>query len=604
MITRYDFGIIIVYLLFTLGVGLVFRRLSKTTSDYFRAGGAMPWWLTGTSAWIASFSAWTFVGAAGKAYETGTLVLWAFWPMAAGLVVVYLYTCTRFRRTRVVTWVEAVRNRYGPGTEQFYTWVKVPLGLLLAGVSLNAVGVFMASVFGLRMTPMLVTLGTVVTLVALVGGAWAVLASDFIQSFLIVTITLVVAVLALAQPRIGGVAGLFRQLPAAHLHWGLIERPPILLVWVLAQLWFKFSDANNLENSTMYLMARNDRNARRMVLIPLAGAIVGPLIFFVPPLAAAVTHPNLAAEFPNLSQPHEAAFVAVAHDVMPVGMIGLMVCAMLGATLTSMDAGLNKNVGVFVRSFYRPVVAPNGSDKHLLVVSKLCTLGFGLAVVAIAVEVNRLRTMGLFDLTNLLAATLLMPMALPLIYGLFVRRTPAWSAWTTALVGFAVGYAGNAVVTAERVARVLGWTRPLSDHEATDLRLAVVTLGTVLIGSGWYFATSLFFPLSSPGYRDRVDRFFTGLATPIDERAEGIIDRDDVIYRMIGQLCLAFGAFVLALSVVVPNPARGRLCFVFCGGTIFLVGWGLARRAQVLASRLLAAAPATGRSEPSTSTVG
>jgi SSS family solute:Na+ symporter len=33
----------------------------------------MPWWITGTSAWIFSFSAWTFTGAAGKVYETGTL---------------------------------------------------------------------------------------------------------------------------------------------------------------------------------------------------------------------------------------------------------------------------------------------------------------------------------------------------------------------------------------------------------------------------------------------------------------------------------------------------------------------------------------------------
>ena len=40
------------YLAFMLAVGLVFRRMSKDTSDYFRAGGAMPWWLTGASAWV------------------------------------------------------------------------------------------------------------------------------------------------------------------------------------------------------------------------------------------------------------------------------------------------------------------------------------------------------------------------------------------------------------------------------------------------------------------------------------------------------------------------------------------------------------------------
>jgi len=56
-------------------------------------------------------------------------------------------------------------------------------------------------------------------------------------------------------------------------------------------------------------------------------------------MSATITHPNLAAEFHTLQQPHEAAFVAVCMDVLPKGLLGLMLCAMLGATLTSMDAG-------------------------------------------------------------------------------------------------------------------------------------------------------------------------------------------------------------------------------------------------------------------------
>jgi len=57
MISKYDDGIIAFYLVFVLSLGLVFRRLSRNTSDYFRCGGQMPWWITGVSAWIAGFSA-------------------------------------------------------------------------------------------------------------------------------------------------------------------------------------------------------------------------------------------------------------------------------------------------------------------------------------------------------------------------------------------------------------------------------------------------------------------------------------------------------------------------------------------------------------------
>src|SRR5882762_4293683 len=131
MITAYDDFIVSFYFVFILGIGLLFRRRSKNTSDYFRAGGAMPWWITGASAWIAGFSAWTFTGAAGKVYETGTLVLCLYYANIIGLAVIFAYTCVRFRRMRVVTWMEAVRQRYGPATEQFYTWLKLPLTLFL-----------------------------------------------------------------------------------------------------------------------------------------------------------------------------------------------------------------------------------------------------------------------------------------------------------------------------------------------------------------------------------------------------------------------------------------------------------------------------------------
>lgn len=65
MITTYDHIMIAFYLVFMLAIGVVFRRMSKDTSDFFPAGSAMPWWLTGVSAWIFRFCAWMFTGAAG-----------------------------------------------------------------------------------------------------------------------------------------------------------------------------------------------------------------------------------------------------------------------------------------------------------------------------------------------------------------------------------------------------------------------------------------------------------------------------------------------------------------------------------------------------------
>jgi|GEM_PF-114867 len=606
MITGYDYFIIAVYLLFVLAIGLAFRRMSKNTSDYFRAGGAMPWWITGTSAWIASFTAWTFTGAAGKVFETGTLVLVVFHATSLSMIIVMAFTCVRFRRMRVVTWMEAVRLRYGPFTEQFYTWIKLPLLVFVSGVSLNAIGVFMSSVFHVDMNHVLIVLGIVVTLVAFAGGAWAVLASDFVQMFLVMTITISTAVLVLVRPDIGGFTGLLAKVPSHHFHWTELARTPLIAMWVVVMLWFKFSDMNNMENSTMYLMAGSDRDARRMVLIPMIGSLLGPIIWFIPSMAATILHPDsdphlsLKALFPQLSNPHEGAFVAVALQVMPQGLLGLLLCGMLGATVTSMDAGLNKSVGIFVRSFYLPVgnafdrwgtllsetstwwffgtvlkrislwmLGASRSEKRLLLVGKITTLAFGVIIVGLALLVNKYRTIGLFDLSNQIASYFLMPLALPLIFGLFYKRTPLWSAWTTAVVGGAASWAFGAWITPGVYQHLMGWQRPLNSDELVYLRLCSTTLGAVGVGSLWYFGTSFFYQSSPAAHKAHVEEFFTRLRTPVENVATDTVQES--LYRLLGVLCLVYGTFVLLLTLI-PNSLIGRLCFVFCGGSIFLAG--------------------------------
>jgi solute:Na+ symporter, SSS family len=178
----------------------------------------------------------------------------------------------------------------------------------------------------------------------------------------------------------------------------------------------------------------------------------------------------------------------------------------------------------------------------------------------------------------------LMPMALPLLYGMFIKRTPAWSAWSTVLVGFGVSYITQYRIDPEHVRQWLGWQQPLSAREAGDLRLAMATLGTVAIGSTWFFGTSLFYGFSSDEHQSRVAMFIANLRTPIDAVSEGLVNRDEVIYRLMGLLCLIYGAFIACLTVL-PNSMRGRLCFVFCGGVMLCAGSLLYLRSRVMRKR-------------------
>jgi Na+/proline symporter len=633
MIDRYDFLSILFYFVFVLTVGVTFSRRNKNTSDYFRGGGIMPWWMAGVSAWMASFSAWTFTGAAGKIYSQGAYVLCLYYSSIVPLMVLFCFTCYRFRRMRVVTPLEAVRIRFGPATQQFVTWIRLPFLLLFGGVGLNTVGVFMAGAFDQNLQPLasririlismvpglsghavhfgsmqtvIILLGLLVTLVSLVGGAFGVAASDFVQMFLVVTITLVVSALALAQPKVGGFSGMIHKLPASDFHWGEFARPDFIVLWFLALLTNGLFGQNTMEMSTKYLMARSDSQARKMMLFPIVGTIIGPLMWMIPPLVAAALYSpaQISAIFPNLgTHPEEGAFLLTAHDVLPRGMLGLLIAGIFGATLSSLDAGVNQGVGILVRNFYLPVIDPHCPEKKLLIISKFCTAVFGVIIICLGLYVSRHRTLPLFDLLNQLGVSLWLPLAIPMCLGLFYKRTPPWSSWTTVLIGLVISLIasfgikqGNTIDPTSlqgmvqfwleshlhfrmpAISDLIGWlpglAGPYKPEEATQFTLIATVAGVVTACVGWFFLTSLFYESSSAEYKAAVDEFFARLRTPIGDLTEEQVKENHKIVGTIGLLCIVFGAFVL-LMMIVPNPFPGRLAFLFCGGIIFLTGLSL-----------------------------
>lgn len=582
MISLYDYISIAFYFTFVITVGIVFSRRNKNTSDYFRGGGIMPWWMAGVSAWMASFSAWTFTGAAGKIFTQGFYVVLLYWASFVPYLFLFFFTCYRFRRMRVVTPLEAIRIRFGAGTQQFVTWIRLPFLLLFGGVGLNTVGVFMSGAFDVNLQTVIIILGVMVTFVSLVGGAFGVAASDFVQMFLVVTITLVISALALARPEVGGLHGLMDKLPTQHFHWGEFARPEFITLWFMALMFNNLFYLNTMEQSTKYLMARSDAHARKMMIFPLVGTLIGPLMWMLPPLVAAAIYSQdqIHSIFPNLGKhPEEGAFLLTAHDVLPKGMLGLLIAGIFGATLSNLDASVNQGVGILVRNFYLPVINPQCPEKKLLIISKVCTGIFGVIIICTGLVVSKLRTLPLFDLLNQLGVSLWLPLAIPMCLGLFYKRTPQWSSWTTVLIGLAMSFIMKFCVKPETFS-VLPFLRgPFKTEEVTQFYLFATVAGVSIVCIAWFFFTSLFYESSSPAYKAQVDEFFQRLKTPVGDLTEEQVKENHKVVGAIGLLCMIFGSFVLML-LLVPNDGVKRLGFLFCGGIIVGTGWILRRTAK------------------------
>ncbi|MEP4079420.1 sodium:solute symporter family protein [Haloferula sp.] len=573
-LSYFDYGVVAFYFLFMVGIGVFFRNYITNTSDYFRGGGQMVWWMAGSSAFMVQFSAWTFTGAASKAYEDGLLILVIFFGNAIGFLMNYLYFAGKFRQLRVITPIEAMRQRFGKTSEQVFTWLQLPIGTLYAGIWLNGLGVFFAAVFGFDIATTILVTGSVVLILSVTGGSWAVVASDFMQVLVLMPISLVAAYFALKE--VGGPAALIERFPADRLFGGDTNYSALVWIWAIVILIKQFASTNNLMDASRYLCAKDTWHARRAALLASSLFIIGPVVWFIPPMASAILYPELDSMFPQLGEKSsEAAYVAICINTLPVGMLGLLLSGIFAATMSSMDSGLNRNAGIFVRNFYLPHLRPHAGERELLLAGKVATLVFGGAIIAAGVYFSRMKDLPLFDLMMQFGGLVAVPMQVPLIWGILVRRVPDWASWASILVGLATSYLVKTYLTAEWVNGALNLGMEFSGREEKDLTLIMAVVINLFVGSAFYLSTMLFYKEpTDPVRRDEVDTLFKNLNTPVESSEDGSEKMDSNQGKSLGVLSMIYGGFILLLALI-PNEATGRIAFLFCGGVLLLIGYAL-----------------------------
>ncbi|WP_394153762.1 transporter [Vibrio maritimus] len=570
-----DLNIIIIgaYFLFLIAIGWMFRKFTKSTSDYFRGGGNMLWWMVGATAFMTQFSAWTFTGAAGKAFQDGFVVAFIFVGNALGYLMNYAYFAPRCRQLRVVTIIEAIRVRFGKTNEQVFTWSSMPNSIIFAGIWLNGLAVIGSGLFGFDIATTIVCTGLVVLVMSVTGGSWAVIASDFMQMAVIMAVTTTCAIVAIVKG--GGVNEIISNFPMeegmSFVSGNNINYVSIFLLWVVFIFLQQFSITNNLLNSYRYLAAKDSNNARKAALLACFLMTVGPIIWFMPSWFLAGQGVDLAAAYPEAgSKATDFAYLYFVSEYMPVGMVGLLMSAMFAATMSSMDSGLNRNSGIFVKNFYQSILRPKATEKELVTVSKITSTVFGLLIILVALFINSLKGLSLFDTMMYVSALIGVPMTIPALLGVFIKKTPDWAGWGTLVMGGVVSYVVSFSIDLQAFGSLLGWT-DLTSRELTDFKV-VVGLGAHLIFTAGFFCLStLFYKPLSEERAEEVERFFHNLNTPVVAESDEQDQLDNSQRRMLGTLIAMVGIAIMALFVL-PNGIAERFIFILCGALVLAVG--------------------------------
>ncbi|WP_153448871.1 sodium:solute symporter family protein [Vibrio algicola] len=576
---NYDYLVIGGYFCLMIFISLIFKKMaSKSTSDYFRGGGKMLWWMVGATAFMTQFSAWTFTGAAGKAFSDGFAVVGVFIGNILAYFVAYLYFARRFRQMRVDTPTEAIRRRFDANSEQFFTWIIIPLSIITGGVWLNGLSIFASAVFNADIITTIWITGLAVLIISLLSGAWGVVASDFIQTLVIAIVSVACAIVALIA--VGGPTEIVTKFPSGFFIGPDMNYPLLIVCSFLFFIVKQLQSINNMQDAYRFLNAKDSKNANKAALMAGFMMLIGTIIWFIPPWASAILYPDAAAQYPELgAKARDAVYLVFAREAMPIGTVGLLMAGLFAATMSSMDSALNRNSGIFVRSFYATIIRKGkASDKEQLRAGQITCVVNGLLVILMAQFFTSLKELSLFDLMMQVSTLLQGPILVPLCFGIFIRKTPSWAPWATVLFGAFVSYLVLNVFTPQVVGSWFGLEN-LTGREISEFRTTITIVAHLVLTAGFFCATTLFYKEEKNTNLEVQEAFFKDIETEC-VAAEGQDIVDSMQRHKLGTLVMYMG-YGLTAMVLIPNPMWGRLLFLACAATILLFGYLLKRSARI-----------------------
>jgi SSS family solute:Na+ symporter len=572
-VTFVDFAVIAAYLVMLTGVGIYVTKFNKNADDFFKGGGKVPWWISGLSTFVAGFSAFMFVGAAGYTYKNGigsaVLFTSAMWGYGLG----YLVYAARWKRSRLGSPMEFLTKRFSQGTTYYYTLMSIVPAIMGLGLGIYILCIFVTTALGIMSLTVnvgfltlngielsMIVTGIVLLIYTSAGGLWAVMITDVLQFFIILIVT--VLIFPLSFFALGGDGGFFHaftrlsnESPPGFLVFGDLTAHPLFFVAYFLASLIGYNAAWHI--GQRYYSVPTERDARKMAILCAVLSLILPVLWIAPTMAARLLFPDMHALWPQLAVPAEASFVTLALVLLPNGLIGLTVSAILAATMTHTDTALNYLASILVRDVYIRVkqkfhrTVPD--ERRQLRVARVTTFTLGILSIATAIIVQK--TKGVFDFALMYYSWFGPSMLTPVMLGLVTTKTPSWSAIASATAGLVVVLVCNTVI------------------DVKPYQYEVNIFGGILVATAVFFLSALW-PEKDPAARERIKAFDTELKTPADEKALAW-DRNALhSYQVVGVLTMGIGVGLLIL-LFVPSGAEVRMLTIITGGSTAALGGGM-----------------------------
>lgn len=458
-----DYIVILFYFIGLIAVSMVVSRKIKSSEDMFIAGRNSSWWLSGISSYMTIFSASTFVVWGGVAYKSGIVAVVVAICLGFASLIVGRWISGKWRKLRIKSPGEFLTVRFGHGTVSFYTISGIIGRAIHTAIALYAVAVVMC---GLIKVPdwsflassgltgdsaagylsiwwALLILGAVTLVYTIAGGFLAVLMTDVIQFGVLLAV--VVFMIPLSFNAVGGVGEFLSR--ASEIP-GFFSGTSENYTWVWLFLWIFLNVAmigGDWPFVQRYISVPTVKDAKKSTYLIAFFYFLTPLIWYLPTMIYRVMEPGLALDVDPTAMTFngEHAYVNMSKLVLMNGMVGMMLAAMLSATLSNVSGTLNVYANVFTYEIWGHSEKNKRADeKKRIRVGRTFTFIFGLAILGISLLVPFAG--GAERVVVTILTMVICPLYIPSIWGLFSKRLSGnqliWSMAVTWVVGFAAKF--------------------------------------------------------------------------------------------------------------------------------------------------------------------
>ena len=420
-----DISVIVVFTLLIFICGMSFSKAGKNMKSYFSAGGALPWWMSGLSLFMSFFSAGTFVVWGAIAYESGWVAISIQWTMCIAGIIIGLFIAPKWQKTKAMTAAEFITDRLGYRTQKIYTYLFLLISIFTMGAFLYPVAKIVEVSTGIPINVSIISIGILILLYTSVGGLWAVIVTDVLQFVVLTAVVLIVV--PLSFDKIGGVDAFISKAPDTFFQFVNEEYSPLFLV--AFGLYNLFFIAGNWAYVQRYTSVATPKDAKKVGWLFAGLYAVSPLIWMLPPMIYRVLNPELSG------LANEGAYLLMCKEVLPVGMLGLMLGGMIFATSSSVNTTLNISAGVLANDVYKHF-RPNTTDEGLVNIGKLATIILGIITILIALFVPYFG--GIVEVVMTLAALTGGAMFLPPLWALFSKKQTGTSILSVTLISLTI----------------------------------------------------------------------------------------------------------------------------------------------------------------------